>query len=609
MSTKLRVLALVSFVFIMGLPLLSQTDEAAKIFAQDKDGVVSLYVYGGNKELVAKGVAFGLSDDLLLTSYHLVSAAEDVEGVNVKGKKGKIEGIVAADRAIDVALVKSKNKATPLPVGDSKDLASGARIFAIGANEAGDIIITEGTVRNLHKLSENLTLIESSLSIPDGFNGGPLLNTNGQVVGILLILDQSARIGIASNAWSNIPRTGKLTAFKDWNKEDYLATNDGAYLAGRVFYLLDNMSNAGKYLERVVKANPSLTEAQALLAMVYSKQRNFQSAVTAFQKVIELDPKRASAYFELGDIYFRMQKWGDAISLLEKGVALDPNRPQALFTIGNANDALPDFAKAADAYERFLKLNPENAWMGELKLGQDRLELEQYDQAVAALEQAAKAQPQDIKVNYTLAQAYQKAGQLEKAEATYENLAAINPTDAATYYSQIVKMYDEAGRNENAIEAAKKVIELSPKSEIAVFNLGIMYQKLKRYDEAIATFKQALQIKADYDAAYYNIGLCYSYLKNYKDSIDAFKNYVALVPDSADAWLNIGVGYMQLKQFEQALEPLKKAVELRPAYGAALYNLAITYLNLKDNFSARDVYKTLTSVDPDLAERLKKYIR
>jgi tetratricopeptide (TPR) repeat protein len=609
MSVKFRVLATVAFFLITGLSLFSQTDDAAKILGQNKDGVVSLYIYGGNKELVAKGVAFGLNDDLLLTAYHLVSSAADVESVNVKGKKGRIDGIVAVDRTIDIALVKSKNKAMPLPLGNSDELAAGARVFAIGANEAGDIIITEGTIRNLHKTAQGLTLIESSLSISDGFNGGPLLNANGQVVGILLILDKSARIGVAANSWKDIPRIGKLTSFKDWNKEDYLATLDGAFLAGRVFYLMDDMSNAGKYLERVVKANPALTEAQALLASVYSKQRNYAAAVTAFQKVIELDPKRTAAYLELGDIYFRMQKWADAIALLEKAVALDGANKQALFTIGNAYDEQRDFAKAADAYERFLKLNPENAWMGYLKLGQDRLELGQFDQAVAALEQAVKGQPQDLKANYTLAQAYQKAGQLEKAEGTFKNLAALNPTDAGTYYSQIVKMYDEVGRNENAIDAAKKVIELSPKSEIAVFNLGIMYQKLKRFDEAIATFKQALRVKSDYDAAYYNIGLCYSYLKNYKESIGAFKNYVALVPDSADAWLNIGVGYMQLKQFEPALEPLKKAVELRPAYGAALYNLAITYLNLKDNFSARDVYKTLVNVDSDLAEKLKKYLR
>jgi len=609
MSMKLRGLVFVAFLLITGLTLFSQTEDAARIFEQSKDGVVSFFVYGENKDLLGKGVGFGLAEDALLTSYHLVSPAAEMEGVSVKGKKGKIEGFIAVDKSIDAAVVKSKNKVLPLPLGNSDELVAGARIFAIGVNESGEIVVSEGTVRNLHKLAAGPTLLEMSLSISEGFNGGPILNTNGQAVGLLLVLDKTSRIGIGSNSWKDISRAGKLTAFKDWTKEDYLAGPEGAFLAGRIAYLVDDMSGAGKYLETVVQANPSLVEAQALLASVYAKQRNYSSAVTAFRKVIELDPKRAAAHQELGDIYFRMQKWPESIASLEQAVVLDPANKQALFSIGNAYDEQKDLAKAAEAYERFLKLNPENAWMGYLRLGEDRLALGQFDPAVAALEQAAQGQPKDIKVNYILAQAYLKAGQLEKAEGVYKLLADLNPADATTYFSQIVKMYDEAGRNENAIEAAKKVIELSPKSEIAVFNLGIMYQKLKRFDEAIATFRQALQVKPDYDAAYYNIGLCYSYQKNYKESIDAFKNYVALVPDSADAWLNIGVGHMQLKQFDPALEPLKKAVELRPDYGAALYNLAITYLNLKDNFSAREVYKSLANVDPDLADKLKKFLR
>jgi hypothetical protein len=41
----------------------------------------------------------------------------------------------------------------------------------------------------------------------------------------------------------------------------------------------------------------------------------------------------------------------------------------------------------------------------------------------------------------------------------------------------------------------------------------------------------------------------------------------------------------------------------------AHYNLAIVYLNLKDNFSAREVYKTLLDLNPEYAERLKKLLR
>jgi tetratricopeptide (TPR) repeat protein len=608
MIIKARTLGILAISMAAGVFLFSQTQESAQLFEKNKDAVLSMFVYGGNKELIAKGVGFGLAEDVVVTSYHLVSQAEEVEGVNVKGKKMKLDGIISVDRNLDVALLKVKGKVGVLTLGNSDELQSGARLFALGANESGEMTIAEGTVRNIHKLGDSQSVIESSISLPEGYNGGPLLDLGGKAVGLTIIMEKS-RVGIPVNSWKSLPKMGKITAFKDWAKEDYFAGFEGAYLAGRISGLMDDTLSAQKYLERVVKSKPETVEAQALLASVYAKQRNYSAAVTAYQKVVELDPNRASAFQGLGDIYFRMQRWNDAVGALEKGVALDSNNKQALFQIGNAYEELRDFAKAAEAYERFLKLNPENAWTGYLRLGSCRMEIQQFDQAVAALQEAQKAQPRDLKVNYSLAMAYRKAGQYDQAEAVLKSLAEINPPDASTYYSDIIKMYDEAGRNENAIDAARKVIELNPKSEMAVYNLAIMFQKLKRYEEAIATFQQALTIKPDYDVAYYNIGSCYLNLKKFKESVAAFRNYVALVPDNADAWLQIGVCHMQLKDFESALEPLKKCVELRPDYGVALFNLAVVYLNLKDNYSARDVYKTLINVDPDLAEKLKKYLR
>jgi len=595
--------------FAAGTYIFSQTPEATSLYEQNKEGVLALYVYGADKELMAKGMGFGLSEGVIVTSYHLVSQGRGVEGVSVKGKKTKVEGIISVDRNLDIAILKIKGKIQDIALGNSADLKPGARIFALGANEAGDIIISEGTLRNLHQLDETQPIIEPSLAIPEGFNGGPVLDLEGKAIGLVLILEKTGRVVIPVNSWKNLPRSGKVTAFKDWALDDYFNRFEGAYLAGRIFALIDDLGNGQRYLERVIKLNPATIEAHALLASIYANQRNYSAAVTAYSKVIELDPNRADAHFGLGHIYFRMQRWNEAIASLEKAISLNIASKEAYFTIGNAFEELRDYAKAAEAYEKYLNEKPETTWIGYLRLGLCRKELGQFDLAVAALEAALKGQPQDIKLNYSLAESYQKAGQLEKAEAAYANLATLNPQDAMTYYSAVVRMYDEANRFENAISAAKKVIELNPKSEIAVYNLGIMYFKLERNEEAIQTFKQALAIKPDYDAAHYNIGLCYSKLKKHKESIEAFKNYVALVPDSADAWLNIGVSYMQLKNFEGALEPLKKSVELRPDYGVALFNLAITYLNLKDNYSARDVYKTLVTVDPDLAERLKKFLR
>jgi Tfp pilus assembly protein PilF len=80
-------------------------------------------------------------------------------------------------------------------------------------------------------------------------------------------------------------------------------------------------------------------------------------------------------------------------------------------------------------------------------------------------------------------------------------------------------------------------------------------------------------------------------------------------PDEPGGWLSLGVCYMYVKNFEAALEPIKKAVDLQPNNANAQFNLAIVYINLKDNLSAREVYKKLTTLDPGLAEKLKKYLR
>jgi tetratricopeptide (TPR) repeat protein len=66
---------------------------------------------------------------------------------------------------------------------------------------------------------------------------------------------------------------------------------------------------------------------------------------------------------------------------------------------------------------------------------------------------------------------------------------------------------------------------------------------------------------------------------------------------------------MYLKNYEGALEPMKKCVDLKPDNAAAQFNLAIIYINLKDYLSAREIHKRLLTLDPGLADKLKKYLR
>jgi tetratricopeptide (TPR) repeat protein len=596
---------------LTSLTAFAQTEDAAKILAQAKGGTLALVIYGADKAETAKGSAMALAEDILATAYHVVSQAYDVEVLTAKGKKVKVEGIIGIDRAHDVALLKLKAKVPPLnvSVAGHEALAAGARLFALGSNSQGQVVVSEGTLRRMVSIGPQENVMEVSLTTEEQFSGGPLLDIGSQVVGMMIILDRNVRVALPVEVLQKVSRTGKVAGFKSWAREDYFSLFEGASFAGRIAAGMDELMTARIHLEKAVKLDPSFTEGYRLLAYVYDKQRDYAAAIEAYRLVTTREGARADAFYGLAGVLKRTQKYQEAAEAYEKAISMNFEKKEIFFELGDTYEAMQNWAKAAEAYEKYLALKPEVTWNGYLRLGSCRVMLKQYDAAIAAFVEAQKAQPRDLKVNTSLADAYEKAGQLEKAEETYNSLAVINPADAKAYYSMAIRMYDAAGKYDKAISPARKIVDLDPKNELNIYNVGLMYFKLQRFDEAIAAFRQSLAIKPDLANAWFQVGSAQFQLKRYKEAADAYKKYTELAPGESSGWLGLAVSYMYLKNFEAALEPIKKCVDLKPENAAAQFNLAIVYINLKDYLSAREIYKKLTTLDPALAEKLRKYIR
>ena len=589
----------------------AQTEEANNILGQVGPSVLALVSYGSDKAEILKGSALALAEDIVVTTYHVVSQAFDVEGINIKGKKVKIDGVLGIDKAHDIALLKLKSKLLALPVGSIDSLAAGARLFALGSNESGQVVIAEGAFRRTVDLGAAGKILEITMPCPDEFRGGPLVDVNGQLVGMMFVGEKNLNLkfGLPIASLVSVSRTGKVTEFKSQTRENYFETVEGNNFAGRAALGLDNQMTARLHLEKSVKIDPSDLQGLLSLAEIYSRQRDYAEAVSAYRKATQLDPNRADAYYGLGTILFKQTQYKDAAEALEKAAGLGYAGKEVHLDLGAAYEAVPDFAKAAAAYERYIGLGPADAWAAQLRLGICRTNLGEYDAAIAALDGAMKAQPNDVKVRAALAEAYVKAGQLENAEAVYSAMAGLNPPEAKTYYRQAYQMYEGAGRPDRAVAPLLKIIELDPKNETNFYYLGLTYFKAQQYDQAVGAFQQSLAIKPDFIHAWYQIGSSYFNAKKYKEAAEAYKKYVELAPEDPVGWLNIGVAYNQAKNYEAALEPLKKCVALKPDDPVALANLAIVYINLKDNYSAKEIYNRLLTLDPSMAEKLKKYIR
>ena len=187
----------------------AQTEEANAILGQAGSSVLALVTYGPDKAEILKGSALALSEDIVVTAYHVVSQASDIEGLNIKGKKVKIEGILGIDKAHDLALLKLKGKLTALPVGSVDSLAAGSKLFALGSNESGQVVLAEGTFRRTVDLGAAGKILEVSIPCPEQFRGGPLVDINGQLIGMLFVGDRNLKFGLPINTLVAVPSDGE----------------------------------------------------------------------------------------------------------------------------------------------------------------------------------------------------------------------------------------------------------------------------------------------------------------------------------------------------------------------------------------------------------------
>jgi tetratricopeptide (TPR) repeat protein len=609
MEKYYHVLILIAIIFVCSQPLIAQSQEVTDILGKSSSAVITLVAWDSKKNIVGEGTGFAIAENLIVIPYHLISQAAEAEITTISSKKAKVEALMAVDRNFNLAILRIKGKVDPLTLGTAQKLKKGDRLFALSEIN-GQVIITDGTLRNwLEFLPGDIRLMDISINLEKPAGGAPLFDLQGKVVGIAMVLGQGLKFGVPIEPILALNRLAKGKELNAATKENYLETAEGAYFTGKSAALLSEPGMATLYLEKYVNFRPDSLEAYLLLGDAYYRLDNYSDSYNNYTKALLLKKDNPQALYGLGLNLIKQKRYKEAIEQLEKAIANKVDSKEIYFTLASAYEELQELNKAAENYLQYIQTEPPNVWISWRNLAQIYIKLNQTEKAIAAYREALKLRPDDISCNYNLAKLLASLEQYEEADSVYKKLIAINERDAVTYYGQIMQMYDQAGKYDQAIEAAKKIIELNPKNEVAVYNLAIMYFKLNRLNEAAQSLNDCLALKNDYTYAWYNLGLVYNKLARHQEAVESFKKYNALAPDDPNGWLNIGLEYMIMKDFEKASSYLEKSVQLKPDNAVAQYNLAITYINLNDNYSAREVLKVLQRLDKSLADRLSKLIK
>ena len=172
---------------IIALLLLSnlflRADSIPDIVNRTKAAIVEIVAMNEQGSTTELGTGFFISPDgLVVTNFHVIRSEASLAAVNNNGLLFPFEKIVAEPTGVDLAILKFRANDVPfLRLGDSTDKVEGEKVIVIG-NPVGFLgTVSEGIISGFR---ENRSLIQITAPISHGSSGSPVMDENGQVIGV-----------------------------------------------------------------------------------------------------------------------------------------------------------------------------------------------------------------------------------------------------------------------------------------------------------------------------------------------------------------------------------------------------------------------------------------
>lgn|SRR3989338_4347102 len=121
----------------------------------------------------------------VVTNYHVIVGARQI-AVATHDRRLISATLIGTDTFRDLALLKIDESYPALPLGNSDKLQVGNKVIAIGNPLGLSFTVTEGIISGLNREGPNglEEYIQTDVSLNPGNSGGPLIDTNGHVIGV-----------------------------------------------------------------------------------------------------------------------------------------------------------------------------------------------------------------------------------------------------------------------------------------------------------------------------------------------------------------------------------------------------------------------------------------
>jgi tetratricopeptide (TPR) repeat protein len=423
------------------------------------------------------------------------------------------------------------------------------------------------------------------------------------------------------------------------NKDIYL-------IAGDVFNIKNDGSNAIKYYNLAQDYDPTSPTANMKIGSIYVKARSLEAAIPYFQKAIELNVNYAPAYRELGALYAMARRYDQSKVNFKKYLELTQGNIPAkikyvisLFYSGEYDEVIKNV-------DEIFAVDKSKAYMNRLA-GYSCYEKKDadYNKALGYMETLFKTVSPDLinKKDYiymakillkkngnysSLVREYDGIkNQLERVRNSY---ASANTADKAKMKANLDTLVNKNARNEKQIARADtdidrafgeygKALSYDPADKALLNEIANNYYTYRRYEGAAKTYSKLIDLGKNEISDYMQLGRWYINGKKYKTADSVFNIVLKKDPNYLPAYVSIANAYTMMEndpktglakpKFEKVIEKAAvDSVKNSKTMMDAFSYLGFYYLQNNNLSKSRDYYERMINLDPNSKEnKIKGY--
>ncbi|HZJ43416.1 MAG TPA: trypsin-like peptidase domain-containing protein [Pyrinomonadaceae bacterium] len=468
-SISLAQFFLVVIIGVFGATPVSSQDLLPDLVRRIKPSAVAIETFDARGEKLSRGSGFFVDADRIATNRHVIEGAYRAEIHASSGNVYPVKGVLAVDAEGDIALLKIDVPIAPirpLPL-DKTSPQEGESVVVIGNPLGLEGSVTNGIVSAVRDIPTFGRIIQITAPISSGSSGSPVVNMQGQVIGIATLQitgGQSVNFAIPSERISQL-QIATLTS------------------------LADLVANTGR--NKRAKAVQFFRDGLSFLS-----KDDCEKALVYFEKATESDNTYADAWAQAGFCNEKLGKHAEALEASKRAVALRPSA-ESYFNIGLASYYLKQYRESVEGYRQAIKLDPYNAADAQYALGLVYRDWGKPDDEIQAYKQAIRLRPDYTNAYERLGARYLRSKKFAEAVEIFRQLSQLKPGDAVAP-NNMGEAYLELNKLSEAMESFRQAIRLKPDFGKAYFNLGKCLLAMGNRDAALEQYNILTNIDNDW---------------------------------------------------------------------------------------------------------------